>query len=334
MKSKKIRILLLCNSNAISNLENGGSLRVKTLLNFIQRNFDSKIEIVTRVKRQNFFASYDLIVCVSFINAFKSLFIFKRKNSLVWFDFCDSFLLLNKFYFKHSKSLKTFFRIIRDFSLRIILPQTHLLTYITENDLQKDILKPRFKFEYVFPNEYEMFKLNFADAKHSLMREKSIFFVGNGNYLPNKVAVKWICESVMPKLTETIGVQKKLLVFGLGFESFKSEFMVSQGYIQNLNSLIHPNDINFAYSLTEAGMKNKVLFGLTNGIVTLGSPEAFSGIHDENANSFVASSAEVFVAKLAELLASNESMRSPARIVFQRDDSESILRYIRDTIPA
>jgi GT2 family glycosyltransferase len=98
---------------------------------------------------------------------------------------------------------------------------------------------------------------------------EGIAFLGGFNHTPNREAVKFLVEEIMPKLAIT-QPDIKLYVYGSRmpeeFHEWSADNIEMVGFIENLDDLFHRHRVFVAPLLSGAGIKGKVLESMAYGL--------------------------------------------------------------------
>ena len=132
-------------------------------------------------------------------------------------------------------------------------------------------------------------------------------FVGGMDYAPNREAVRWYRDSVLPHL-QALGADVVLDVIGHCPEevasSLGSDRIRFRGYVSDLASSLSGYRIALAPVVSGTGIKTKVLEAMGAGLCVVSTPLGVSGLavsHGEEA--MIGCSAPDFAAVLAQILA-------------------------------
>lgn len=112
---------------------------------------------------------------------------------------------------------------------------------------------------------------------------KKILFVGSFNYFPNREAINWLIEHLMPKLSihspETV-----LHIVGASHSQLNNKFIPSnvvlEGFVSNqkLNDLHNEAELFVCPVVLGSGVKIKILEASAYGIPIVATPESLAGI--------------------------------------------------------
>ncbi|MGX8884284.1 glycosyltransferase [Methylovorus sp. SPW-M1] len=132
-----------------------------------------------------------------------------------------------------------------------------------------------------------------------------LVFIGHESHLPNKDAVEWFIEEILPKLSK---FDIKFFVLGRWSKSFVSKFkhdnrVVFTGYVDDINSYIK-NSINVVpIRLGGGGLRLKVLLSIGNGIPVVTTDKAAFGFgFSHGVNGMIANNPTEFSNAIASLL--------------------------------
>jgi hypothetical protein len=320
-------VLILCNKGSYQALINGGHIRLNQLISLINSIDNCNIEVSTSVTKKIRKKRFDLLICVSYTSIYKASLISSKNRGLLWYDLCDSWMLNLKFFIEHERSVKTLIRFVRDVLARNIAPTPDLISYITKTDQISD--NSRFKGPkcFVIPNSSFTPTFQLTNNEGSGGLDDRLFFIGDGNYLPNQIAVDWLEKNVIPLLDVFLGHTYKIAIIGRGYKPSTSPRLLFKGYLQNLEKEIHRGSINLAYCPNPAGMKNKTLLSLNLGLITIGNEHAFNGI-EPNSSMIMANDANSFANAIIEHLKTpHPNAINP--IKFEQDETGQLITHLK-----
>ena len=319
---------MICSSrNAFSESSNGATLRIKNIENFLNSNFKCEITRTYFPIWISLRNSFDLIIFHSYTNSYKSI-VTRKKSAIFWYDRCDSKTLVNE-YFSKKRGIKNNLRRIRDQFADRVSRIPDFVTYITPLDRGAEESQIQLKESLIFPNFLilEESKLEIEESRKS----SNLFFIGDGSYLPNIDSLLWLIENVLPRLKIKDPNFTRLKVIGRGYSKVNSELIEKLGYRKNLNGIINPGDINLCASPISAGMKNKILFGISRGMWTVCNEASVNGI---NLTPYVkvVNNPDEFVNAISECLDSRQVTPAPMTPDFLVDDSIRLQKKIEELI--
>jgi O-antigen biosynthesis protein len=148
-------------------------------------------------------------------------------------------------------------------------------------------------------------------SKTAFAERNGISFLGGFNHLPNREAVSYFVEKVMPLVTE----MNPDIVFNIygskvteDIEAYESENVRVHGFVENLDDIFDTTRILVAPLLSGAGIKGKVVESLACGVPVIGSEIAIeaTGIVD-GVSGLVARSEQEWAQSIVELYDNNDS---------------------------
>jgi len=323
-----MKVLFVASKNTFSGITNGSTLRLENICKFLNSNFTCDFSYSRFPLTVNSKSQYDLIVFLSFANFYKSIFL-KKGSSVIWFDNCDSKKLVNDYFLKRRKNLKTVLRIIRDCMGGKFSKRSHISTYITHLDRVVEEPQLTKNLSYIFPNYFE--SVISANNNEREVRAKRLFFIGDGAYLPNVESLTWLINQVLPKLKNSTPELLPLQVIGRGYENIDSDLIYKHGYTSSISHLIQPGDINLCASPLAAGLKNKILLGISFGMWTVCNTAAFNGIK-VTPYTLIADSSHEFVEGILRCNLSTDEVPSPRTPILLSDERTLILEKLRELI--
>ncbi|MCL7945143.1 glycosyltransferase [Marinobacter sp. ATCH36] len=108
-------------------------------------------------------------------------------------------------------------------------------------------------------------------------KRAGIGFLGGFKHLPNIEAVEFFVETVMPLLRKQLP-GAKFHVYGSGmpenFKKFEADDVILEGFVENLDEVFETHRVIVAPLLSGAGIKGKVLEGMSSGVPQVLSPVA------------------------------------------------------------
>ncbi len=152
----------------------------------------------------------------------------------------------------------------RERELGVIRKADVILTY-NETE-QAVILSHNLKIDNIFKCPWILSKKN---KGLSFEDRKGIAFLGGFNHTPNREAVKFLIEEIMPKLAIT---QPDITLFVYGsrmpeeFTEWSNDNVKMIGFVENLDEVFHRHRVFVAPLLSGAGIKGKVLESMAYGL--------------------------------------------------------------------
>ena len=105
-----------------------------------------------------------------------------------------------------------------------------------------------------------------------------LLFVGTYDYAPNREAIKFLADKVLPDLEE---LDVSCLVAGRGTEALQARGVRALGYLENLEEVYAASDLVLIPLLSGGGVKVKTLQALAYGKKVIATSEGISGIARE-----------------------------------------------------
>lgn len=142
---------------------------------------------------------------------------------------------------------------------------------------------------------------------------KNFIFVGNGKHNPNLDAIGLLIEKIWPVLGRKLPLAE-LHIYGAYFpESIqqraqKTERLHIRGWVEDLRPVMQAARLQLAPLRFGAGVKGKILQGLTFGLPTLTTPIGAEGIYDGETSDVLAVDQLKSFAEKAEKIYSSQSL--------------------------
>ena len=149
-------------------------------------------------------------------------------------------------------------------------------------------------------------------SKKKILDFDYIIYSGSYKYLPNKFAIDFLVNKVMPKLIK-YNPQLKLVLTGGGYKKTKKKFLKNLGIVRknNLLNLIY-NSKAMAVPLNKGtGTRIKIIEALSIGAKVLSTPKGAEGIilNNKIKSSLIISSKVEFIKKLKKLINSSPKFK-------------------------
>jgi hypothetical protein len=235
----------------------------------------------------------------------------KRQSLYVWYDACDSQTLL-KCSLIVSGRLREAIALVKSTLDHLIMPTLDIVTFISENDKNWEIsLNLATKKCFVISNILKTQELIGGESNR-------IVFVGDGQYLPNRLAIEFI-EKIADELSKDI----KIMIFGRGLYSSHPQ-IVTKGYVE-AQELYKFGDIHLAPIKVGTGIKNKVVEPLLHGLNVVTTPNGANGLN-RLSNLHIAKSAKEF-AKVIMSIDKTKTFPLNTKI-YKRNDIEDLITFL------
>ena len=307
------RALIIGTEVATNNFESGASLRILNIQNILSsENFE--VTITSRKTAKAMLTQdWDLIVLVSFATA-KFLRKSRKRTANLWFDPTDSWWLTRISLFK-SGDVKQVFLLLRDLTTTWTAPKIDLITFISKRDSE---LEKKWWNKRSQPRILPIYDL---DRTVSVSDSLRLVFVGDGSYLPNRNAIKFLEE-----LSKFLDSETKIYLVGRNLENLNPA-LVNLGYVKP-DSIYKTGDIHLAPISEGAGIKIKVAVPLWNGLRVIATEEAAIGFRVTSRLSIAKTPLDFarVINKLGE--DSKAHLHNPRESIFLNSDIEEIRQWI------
>ena len=299
---------------ALNGFESGASLRIEAIRKLLEDQGYSTTLVARSNAKPYLNKKWDAIALTSFSTA-KFARRARKITSILWFDSTDSwsqtrFSLINQGY------LLQMLAYLRDLLFVWTSPYFDLITFITERDRHVERIWWKWRTRpLVFPVlNLDQEVINSTDTR--------LVFIGDGNYLPNQQAVKYL-ENVVSKLPTNLPIH----IFGRGYDSTCPQF-IYHGYVTS-DKLYQANDIHLAPIFSGAGLKLKVAVPAWNGLRVVTTPEGANGLNTLN-HIAIAKTPLEFVQKIQDFLTNPVTLplKDPRETIFEVDESSLIVSQL------
>lgn len=303
--------LLVTSDVSLDKAESGASIRLTT----IQEILCKAKYTVTIITFENLFSIanedfYDLVVVYGTTNA-SIIQRAKRQGTHIWYDACDSQMLLRLSLLRAGAG-KEALVLARDTLRFLFLSKLDIVTFISETDSFWEVaLKRATNKKFIFSNSYKIRSLTSHEPRR-------IVFIGDGNYLPNRKALKFI-----EKIADLLPKDMKVTVLGRDLISCHPK-LIMKGYVDK-KDLYKFGDIHIAPIKVGAGVKNKVAGPLLYGLNVITTRNGANGIRSVD-NLHIAKSAKDFADTILRI--SDLKVSSKNDNVFARDESSELASYL------
>jgi hypothetical protein len=196
---------------------------------------------------------------------------------------------------------------LRDWLILSRTPKLDLITFISDRDRRAEHRwLARRGPAFVIPNRLPSEKVNKTEAVR-------LVFVGPGNYIPNKHALKFLGH-VLDQLPANIFID----VFGDNPKVKNQPQLRFHGYSES-DALYSEQDIHLVPITSGAGIKNKSAIPLSLGLRVIATSEGANGLA-QNENLFIENDPWGFAARILQLVAEPAAGRSIGSI-FEVDET-------------
>lgn len=151
---------------------------------------------------------------------------------------------------------------------------------------------------------------NGIDSQHftyrAIPKEYDLLFVGNLSYYPNKLAVEYLCEQILPVISEekpnlTVGI------FGADLDASTERFnalpgVTVRGWTEDIVEVYNQGRILVAPLFTGGGMQNKILESLSCGLPVVTTDQVARAFEDLDDVLFTAKNPKQFCSQILRLL--------------------------------
>jgi hypothetical protein len=306
------KALIIGTEVATNSFESGASLRVLNIQNIlVSQHFE--VTIVPRKKAKVMLTQeWDLIVLVSFATA-KLLRKSRKKTENLWFDPTDSWCLTRISLFK-SGDIKQIILLVRDLLTTWTAPRIDLITFISRRDseLEKNWWSKR--------SQAKILPILDLDRDVNADTSLRLVFVGDGDYLPNRNAIRFL-----EKLPQFLDPGTEIYLIGKNLENSNSAF-VNLGYV-SAEDVYRKGDVHLAPISEGAGMKIKVAVPLWNGLRVIATEEAAIGFC-LTPQLFIARTPLEFAKVINRLGRSSVDPFHPREAIFLDSDMEEIRQWV------
>ncbi|MDX8120279.1 glycosyltransferase [Janthinobacterium sp. GMG2] len=201
------------------------------------------------------------------------------------------------------------------------------------SDVDRDYAKAITKKDnyYCIPNGVDV---DYFKSDSLAQRDKNfLIFTGDMSYAPNKDAVNFLVNKVLPKIDKKF--QPHLLLVGQKPDettlSFASEHITVTGFVEDLRPYLNRSKVYISPLRFGSGIKNKILEAMSMGMVVIGTKVSFEGIGCTPGHDCVQVEVDEFkMAKAVEEIFQNQvaytSMRKNARDLAEKKYSWDSIR--------
>jgi hypothetical protein len=249
---------------ALSDYKSGASIRLNTVNRIlVQSSYEINVVSSSEYSKMPEFM-WDVIVVVSFA-ATQSLRKARKESNFLWLDATDSWHQTRISRVK-SGEITQIAALLRDSYRLSQVRKIDLVTFISQFDANNEsrYTRSRGGEVLVFPNRFEQ---NILGAKG----ENRLVFVGDGDYPPNRSAIKFL-----EKLRKLLPTHQDIHLVGRNLAT-KSKGFVILGLVSD-NELYGVGDIHLAPVFSGSGIKNKVAEPLFNGLTVITTKHGSNGL--------------------------------------------------------
>jgi hypothetical protein len=306
------RALIVGTPTALLDYKTGASIRLNTVKRIlVEAGYEIKtISNVEFVKMPTTF--WDLIVVVSFA-ASQSLKKARVESRFLWLDATDSWHQVRISRFKSGEILQIL-ALLRDRYRLSKVCDIDLITFISKFDASCELnYTARVGCQVcIFPNHFDNKILQIESNKR-------LVFVGDGNYGPNKKAVKFL-----KKVRRFLQTNDNIYLVGRNLTT-RSKGFVALGIVSE-NELYKANDIHLAPTLSGSGIKNKVSEPLFYGLTVITTRNGSNGVLPCK-NLIVCDKPKEFADAIQVALSSCVDRYQES--IFELDESAKLLKILR-----
>lgn len=156
----------------------------------------------------------------------------------------------------------------------------------------------------------------FLVSKKTVKDPKSLLFLGHLDYPPNRDAVFYLCQKLMPYLYKK-DPSIHLKIVGKNHEKFFQFFKVPnitfEGFVDDIYACYQQASFFICPLRFGSGIKNKVLEAMGSGLCVIGSPCSFEGIGGKHSETYIqvdSFSPEVWGKTIEKLMLNKDRQRS------------------------
>lgn len=166
----------------------------------------------------------------------------------------------------------------------------------------------------------------------ALEGKRTVIFVGNMEYLPNREAVHLIDAEIAPRVKKAVP-NVRFLVVGRADNSMKSENLVFAGVVNNVVDFLATSDVAIAPLLHGSGTRLKILEYFSCGLPVVSTSVGVEGLDVKNGvHVFIEDDLNEFAAKVIRLLedkATSERVGKAARdLVATKYDWKKVVKHL------
>jgi len=249
---------------ALSDYKSGASIRLNTVKRIlVQSGYEIKVVSSSEYSKMPEFM-WDVIVIVSFA-ATQSLRKARTESKLLWLDATDSWHQTRISRIK-SGEIRQIAALLRDSYRLSQVRKIDLITFISQFDANKESKNTRKKGSKVliFPNHFDQ---NTLGAKG----ENRLVFVGDGNYPPNRYAIKFL-----EKVRKLLPTHQDIHLVGRNLATKSKGFVILSRVSDD--ELYEVGDIHLAPVFSGSGIKNKVAEPLFYGLTVITTIHGSNGL--------------------------------------------------------
>ena len=249
---------------ALSDYKSGASIRLNTVKRILmQSGFEIKLVSSSEYSKMPEF-TWDVIVIVSFA-ATQSLKKARKESRFLWLDATDSWHQTRISRIKAGE-IAQIAALLRDIYRLSRVRKIDLVTFISQFDASREskYTRKRGGEVLVFPNHFDQ---NTLGAKG----ENRLVFVGDGDYPPNRSAIKFL-----EKIRKLLPTHQDIHLVGRNLAT-KSKGFVFLSRVSD-DELYGVGDIHLAPVFSGSGIKNKVAEPLFYGLTVITTRHGSNGL--------------------------------------------------------
>jgi hypothetical protein len=321
-QSKRPKILILANREALSGKISGASLRLESVHD-VCSELGAEIYLEkASIKSVKSSEKYDLIVFCSF-SVIWTLNFFRYKEKKIWIDLTDTILGTLGYQVRMHYPFRKIGSSLRAMITIMALRKVNVISYISSRDLLSDrrLLVKKTEAFYVFPNKPVHFTF-------SQSQESRFIFMGTLKYLPNSRGLFTLLDFLIKNNHEHL--VRKIHVYGEVSPLVRSKYpnVHWHGYNDYLANL---QDVHIAPILDGAGIKNKVANPIFNGLQVITTTEGANGLMpQENLN--ICTSLEEFATAMLNVNKTEFDVQQLKNLKFEKNQRNELLRFLRDIL--
>jgi glycosyltransferase involved in cell wall biosynthesis len=260
--------LIIATEVATNGFESGASLRLDSIRELVE-DAGFKVSVFSRKEaNEKLTGEWDLVVMISFATA-KFLRRARKHTKYLWFDATDSWTLTRLSLIRQGE-LKHVFTFLRDLFYLQRAPKIDQLTFISRRDAIKE------KRWWSMKKNPLILPILGLDREVMPSEEIRFVFVGDGNYGPNKKALKFLSKTL-----SYLHHNVRIHLYGRNLTTSDSRF-IRHGYVEE-SKFYAKGDIHLAPIRSGAGIKMKASIPLWNGLKVIASPEGANGFSNSPA---------------------------------------------------
>jgi len=309
------RALIIGTQTATNGFESGASLRLASIKELVENEgFEVEVSAISQSKLL-MKSDWDLIVMVSYSTA-KLLRKARKRAANLWFDPTDSWSQTRLSLFC-SGDLKQILALIRDLLFIWTAPRIDLTTFITKIDKLAEA------WWWKFRNTPFVLPIHNLERKVMKSNDLRLIFVGDGKYLPNRKAIRFLKET-LKHLRPDIQIH----LFGKDIVAQDPRFII-YGYVPT-DLLYFSGDIHLAPIKTGGGLQLKAAIPLFNGLNVIATKKSSRGLRSYS-NLLVAENPKEYANTIMSLLSSFSRAKflQPRTDIYECDETRDVKVWLK-----